>query len=320
MLNSTLKFECQRCGKNQIITDFNSGEIFCENCGCVINDKGENFGKESNNFDEQKDTRRTGAPITLSRNDFGLSTVIGSGNKDANGNTISFTMSPTIKRIRIQDNRSQTAKSSDVSFRVAFDFLERIQDKLGVSDSVKENAAYIYRKTVEQKITKGREIYSMVAASMYIACRNTQTLRNLKDVTEATNIKRRTISKSYRAIVKQLDLKIPVVDQASYILKISSILKASVRTKNLALRILKKAEELNLVAGRDPIVIAAALIYYSCLVRGDRISQTQIVNVAGISSVTIRKRFHEIQKNITIQHDKSRKNSSIVINSSDKSN
>jgi len=308
MLSSNFKFECQRCNKKQIITDFNSGETFCGNCGSVINDKGENFGHESNHFDGKKDTRRTGSPVTLSRNDFGLSTVIGTGNKDANGKTISFAISPTIKRIRFQDNKSQKAKSSDKSFIIAFDFLERVQDKLGVSDNVKENAAYIYRKTVEQKITKGREIYSVVAASMYVACRNTLTLRNLNDISKARNIKRRNLTKSYRAIVKQLDLKIPVVDQASCILKISSILKVSVRTKNLALKILKKAEELNMVSGRDPVVIAAVSIYYSSWIRKDGITQTQIANAAGITMVTIRKRFLEIMKIITIQNDKSGKN------------
>lgn len=320
MLNSKFKLECQRCGRNQIITDFNSGEVFCGNCGFVINNKLENLGHELNHFDGPKDTRRTGAPVILSRHDFGLSTVIDSDNKDANGNRIPFAISSTIRRIRIQDSRSQIAKHSDTSFKVAFDFLERIQDKLGVSDNVKETAAYIYRKAVEQKITKGRQIYSVVAASMYVACRNTQTLRNLRDVTAATNIKRKNISKSYRVIVKQLDLKIPVVDQTNCILKISSILKTSAGTKNLALKILKKAEALNMVAGRDPVGMAAASIYYSSLIREDRISQKQIANAAGITTATIRKRSHDLKKTIQIQNDKPEKNSIIVINSIDKSN
>ena len=303
MVNSNFKLECQRCSTNEIITDFNSGEVFCGNCGFVINERLENFGYESNHVDRPKDTRRTGDPMILSRHDFGLYTVIGSENKDANGNTISFAISSTIKRIRIQDSRSQITKYSDISFRVGFDFLERIQDKLGVSDNVKETAAYIYRKAVEQKITKGRQIYSVVAASMYVACRNTQTLRNLRDISKATNIKRRNISQSYRAIVKKLDLKIPVVNQTNCILKISNILKTSAGTKNLALKILKKAEALNMVAGRDPLGMAAASIYYSSLIRGDRISHRQIANASGITSVTVRKRFHDIKETIQIQKD-----------------
>jgi transcription initiation factor TFIIB len=308
VLNSNLKFECQRCSKKQIVTDLSIGEIFCASCGFVIHEKIENSGYESSYGNEQKDTRRTGAPITLSRNDFGLSTVISSENIDVHGKSIPFAFSPTVKRIRIQDARSRLAKRSDTSFNVAFDFLERLQDKLSVSNSVKETAAHIYRKAWERKITSGRPIYSVAAASMYIACRNTHTLRNLSDIATAANIKRTNIAQNYRAIVKQLDLKMPLVNQSDFILKISNTLKISAGTKNLAIEILKKATELDMIAGRDPVGMAAASIYFSNVVRHDGFSQMQIANASGITAITIRNRFHELERKIQIHKDKNGKN------------
>jgi len=305
-LNSNSRFECQRCGRKQIITDFDSGEAFCSNCGFVINERLENFRHESNQATSQKDTARTGTSITLSRNDFGLSTVIGSQNKDSRGNTISLDMLSTMRRIRIQDSRSHLARYSDASLKMAFDFLERVQDKLGVPDSVKETAAYIYRKAAERRITTGRQIYSVVAASMYIACRNTQTLRNLSDISEATNIKRKKISQSYRAIVKQLDLKMLVVNQTDYVFKITGILKASAATRNLALEILKKAEKLDMLAGRDPVGMAAASAYYSSLIRNEGFTQKQIADASRITAVTVRNRFHEIRKNVPLQNGRAK--------------
>jgi len=264
----------------------NLGEVFCGYCGFVINIKLDNLGYESNNPESQRDARRTGASRTLSRHDFGLSTIISSENKDSRGNSIQNALSGTIKRIRIQDNRSQLGKYSDINFKLAFDYLERIQDKLGVSDNVKETAAYIYRKAVERKITTGRQVNSVVAASMYIACRHTQTLRNLKDISDVTNIRRKRISQSYRAIVKQLDLQIPVVNQTNYVLKISNILKISRKTQTLALQILQKVEELDMLGGRDPVGIAAASIYYASLMRNEHFSQIQIADAAGVTAVT----------------------------------
>lgn len=320
VLNSNFKLKCQRCDKKQIVTDYDSGEMFCENCGFVINEKLENTGYESSHIEFSKDTHRSGMPRTLSRNDFGLSTIIDSKNKDVNGKPIPFSIVSTIKRIRVQDNRSKLGKYSDSSFKVAFDFLRRIQDKLDVSDSVKETAAYIYRKAVERKITTGRPIYSVVAASMYIACRNTQTLRNLSDISKVSDIKRRKIAQSYRAIVKQLDLKIPVVDQTNYVLKISNTLEISIATKNFALKILKKAEELDMMAGRDPVGMAAASIYYSSLIRGDGFSQTTVADAAGITPVTVRNRYREIKQKMEFQHYKLGKKTIIKIDSDGKSN
>ncbi|MCV0401322.1 MAG: transcription initiation factor IIB [Nitrosopumilus sp.] len=306
-LNYDFKFKCQRCGKKQIISDFNLGEIFCGHCGFVFNEKLENLGYGSGIVDNNKDTRRTGIPVTLSRNDFGLSTIIGSENKDVHGKPIPNSAFSTIKRIRIQDNRSQLGKHSDSNFKIAFEFLDGIQDKLDVPDSVKETAAYIYRKAVEQKITMGRSIYSVIAASMYIACRNMHMLRNLSDISEITNIKRKKIAQSYRAIVKQLDMKIPVVNQIDYVLKISNTLKVSVGTKNLALKILKMAEKLDMMAGRDPAGMAAASVYYSGLIRGKRISQLHIADATGITPVTIRNRFKEIKQKIPLQNEEGKK-------------
>jgi len=111
----------------------------------------------------------------------------------------------------------------------------------------------------------------------------------------------------------------PVVNQADFILKISNTLKISAGTKNLAIEILTKATELDMMAGRDPAGMASASIYYSNVIRNDGFSQMQIANVTGITAVTLRNRFHEIKKKIQIHKDKNGKNL-IVSDTYDKSN
>jgi len=292
--------QCWSCGKTSIIQDSINGEIFCKYCGIIIDQRVVDSSYDAKIFDERNDKRRTGAPISISIHDYGLSTTIGKTNKDAKGNSISSQVSHTIKRIRIQDQRSQIHKNTDTNLRMAFDMLQRIQDKIGVSESIKEMAAHIYRKSNEQKITQGRSIPAVVAASMYAACRSTNTLRTLRDISEATNVKRRKISQSYRAIVKQLDLKIPVVDQTHCILKISNNLRMSARSKNLALEIIRKTEDSGLLAGRDPTGISAAAVYYACLIKKEGFTQSQVAEASGITAVTLRNRFHEIQKKVMI--------------------
>lgn len=291
---------CGRCGKESIINDRSSGEIFCKSCGFVIDEKITDLNHDLISFDDGKDNRRTGTPISMSVHDFGLSTMIGILNKDAKGKPISALTSATIKRIRIQDQRSQLHKNIDINYKTAFDILQRIQDKICVSDHVKELAAYIYRKAVEQKITQGRSINAVVAASMYAACRNTQTLRTLRDITEATDIKPKKISQSYRAIVKQLDLKIPVVNQVHCLSKISNNLGVSEKTKYFALEILQKAKDMRILAGRDPVGISAAVLYYACLIKKESFTQTQVAEAARVTVVTVRNRFQEIRMKINL--------------------
>ena len=294
--------KCMRCGKSSIIHDFSSGEIFCKSCGTIIEQKTSDDGQYLKVFDYEKDNRQTGSPTSIAIHDHGLSTIIGKTNRDVKGNKLSLEISNTIRRIRIQDQRSHVQKNTDVNFRIAFSTLQRIQDKIGVSDSIRELAAYIYRKAVEQKITQGRSINAVVAASMYAACRYTQTLRTLRDISESIDIKKKTISQSYRAIVKQLDIRIPVVDQSHCVLKISNNLGLSSKTKQLALKIMQKAEDIGIVAGRDPIGLSAAAIYFACITRQEPFTQVQISEASGVTVVTVRNRFYEIQKKINTQN------------------
>lgn len=295
---------CNRCGKESIIHDKSQGEIFCESCGFVIDEKINDLNYDSIGFEDGKDNRRTGTPMSMSVHDFGLSTMISVINKDAKGNSISPLTNATIRRIRILDQRSQLHKNIDINYKIAFDMLQRIQDKICVSNHVKELAAYIYRKAVEQKITRGRSINAVIAASMYAACRNTQTLRTLKDISEVTDIKPKKISQSYRAIVKQLDVKIPVVNQVQCLSKISNNLGVSEKTKYLAMEILQKAADRKILAGRDPVGISAAVLYYACLIKKETFTQTQVAEASRVTVVTVRNRFHEIRKIIRIDLNK----------------
>ena len=291
---------CDRCGRESVIYDGSLGEIFCKSCGFVIVEKINEVNSNLINFDDRKDNRRTGAPMLMSVPDFGLSTMIGVINKDAKGNPISTLTRATIKRMRVQDKRSQLHKNVDINYRIAFGLLQRIHDKICVPDNVKELAAYIYRKATEQKISQGRSINAVVAASMYAACRSTQTLRSLRDISKATDIKPKKISQSYRAIVKQLDLKIPVVNQVHCLSKISNNLGVTEKTKYFALEILQKAADLRILAGRDPVGISAAILYYACLIKKESFTQAQVAEASGISAVTVRNRFHEVRKMISM--------------------
>lgn len=294
--------KCRRCGRMSITHDFSSGEIFCKSCGMIIEQKTSDASYNLKVYDYESDRRQTGSPTSIAIHDYGLSTVIGKTDRDGKGNKLSSEISNTIKRIRIQDQRSRVQKNTDANLKMAFDMLQRIQDKIGVSDSTRELAAYIYRKATEQKITQGRSIHAVAAASMYAACRNTQTLRTLRDISQAVDIKRKTISQSYRAIVKQLDIKIPVVDQTHCVLKIANNLGLPSKTKHLALKIIQNAEDIGIVAGRDPVGISAAAIYFACVIRQVPFTQVQIANASGITAVTIRNRFYEIQKKINVNN------------------
>ena len=111
--------KCQRCNKGVMLTDSNTGEMFCSKCGFVITEKLQESGPEWRSFtqDEHGDRARAGAPTSLTMHDMGLATIINPQNKDATGKPLSASMKSTIERLRTWDNRSQVHEPVDRNFR-----------------------------------------------------------------------------------------------------------------------------------------------------------------------------------------------------------
>jgi transcription initiation factor TFIIB len=165
-----------------------------------------------------------------------------------------------------------------------------MKDKMGLADAVIEKAAYIYRKAMEKKLVRGRSIHGLIAACLYAACRNTETPRTLDDVAESINIRRKDVARCYRLIYKELDLKMPVADPTKGIARIASMANLSEKTKRKAMEILNKAKVIGMVAGKDPMGLAAAALYLACISNGEIRSQKDISVAAGVTEVTIRNR------------------------------
>ena len=295
---------CSICNNNsgQIITDTESGEIICRNCGMVMLDNVQETRPEWRSFatDEANNTRsRTGMPTSLARHDKGLATMIGRANKDASGQVLDAAMRTTMERLRTWDFRTQAHTSTDRNLRQAFSELDRLKDKLGLTDSVIEKTAYIYRKAQERGLVRGRSISAILAAVIYIACREMGFPRILKDITAISNIKHRYVAQAYRLLIIELDLKIPLLDPIKCIIRIANNAKISEKIRRQAINIMHDIIKKEISAGKDPMGLAAAVVYLSCLKTDEKKIQRYIADAAGVTEVTDRNRY----KNIISQLD-----------------
>ena len=289
---------CPMCKDNlRIITDTNSGETICSRCGMIVLDKTQNINQpEWRAFSsaEHEDRSRTGIPMSLAIHDMGLACVIGKTNRNAGGKK----MDNAMQRLRILDSRAYIHGSSDIGLIHAFNILRILKDKLTLPYVVVEKAAYIYRKAHERKLSRGRLVTAIVAASVHIACREMNTPRTLKDIAAASNIKRKQLAKAYRLLHIEFDIKVPLADQTKCIAKIANKSNLSERTKRHALRIMDEIRETQISAGKNPMALAATILYFSCLKTGENKSQADIAQAAGVTDVTIRNRSRELKNKL----------------------
>ncbi len=287
----TSKERCPRCSKKGIITDSTTGEMFCSKCGFVLYERASNSSPERRFSDDTSNKSHTGDKTSLTRHDRGLSSIINPINKDSAGNPLSPSMKSSLKRLRVWDNRSNVNSSVDRNLQKALSELLKMKEKLSLSDAIAEKAAYIYRKALEKKLIRGRSISALIAAALYASCRESGTPRTIKEVSSEINIRRRDLAVSYRMLLRELDLRMPVVDSVQCIARIASQAGVSEKTKRHAIKILKKAEQNQSSAGKDPMGLAASSLYPASLKTGEKISKKQVALASGVTEVIIRKRF-----------------------------
>jgi transcription initiation factor TFIIB len=289
-----------------IITDTNSGETICSKCGMIVLDKIQNINQaewRAFSNEEHNDRSRTGIPSSLAIYDMGLATVIGRDDRDATGKKLDSAMHVSMQRLRTWDSRTHVTRS-DKSLIQALSELQILKDKLTLPHMVVEKAAYIYRKIHDRKLARGRAVSGLIAASIYIACREMSTPRTLNDIAAASNIKRKQLAKAYRFLVIEFDIKVPLADPTKCIAKVANKANLSEKTKRLGIRIMDEIKRrddgdgddvLLYSAGKNPMSLAATILYLSCLKTGENKTQFEMAEAAGITEVTIRNRIKELK-------------------------
>jgi transcription initiation factor TFIIB len=280
-----------------LVTDPETGELIRKDTGEVISENLLSQGKEWRSFDtvEGANRARTGTPTSLAFHDMGLSTVIGKEATDASGNVIDTGTRMRMSRLRTWDNRSQVHSSTERSLQKAFSILSRLKDRLGLPNHITEKAAYTYRKAQERGLIRGDTIDSVLAASIYVAARQSGVPRTLEEISEISDVKLKHAARSYRRIATQLDIKAPMIDLSKYIMKIANKLGFDEKIKRKALELMEQAQKKNIHVGKDPISMATSILYLVNVAEGHHKTQSEVAKSAGITEVTVRARSKELR-------------------------
>jgi transcription initiation factor TFIIB len=293
--NPANKVQCTQCQNYTLVLDVLSSEYVCSTCGCVSNEKIYNNDLPYFEKGEYKDKSRTGMPESLTVSHKGLSTLIGLNDTDGRGKMLDPVQKETIQRLRTWNNRSQLNDSISRNLDKALKYLNNFGDKLYLSPAVMENAAYIYRKAAMRKLAKGRSTVSLVAASIYAACREISIPKTISDIANICNIPSKEIMSHYKLILKELSLKIPVIQGIDYVTLISNRLKLTEKTKREAIRIFSLVQHSRISIGKNPRAFAGAIIYIASQDCNEFLRQVEVCQVADISTVSLRKRCKEIK-------------------------
>ncbi len=286
---------CPECEGN-IEPGNQRGEKFCEDCGLIVEEESVDRGPEWRAFNEkEKDEKsRVGAPTTNMMHDHGLSTNIGWQNKDAYGNQLSSAQREKMERLRTWNERFRTRSSKERNLKQALGEVDRMASALGLPDDVRETAAVIYRRALDEDLLPGRSIEGVATASLYAAARQSGSPRSLSEVSQVSRVEEQEFKRAYRYLVRELKLEMKPVDPKQYVNRIVSDLEMTESVGRRARQLLDSGQRANVHSGKSPVALAAAAIYAAGLLENEKVTQADISTAANVSEVTIRNRYREL--------------------------
>lgn len=260
---------CPTCRSRDTIYDAERGETCCRVCGTVLDDRA-GVGENSD-----------------------MSTPVMPGAR------------PTVIGPLPKDNRIDNAKLAKNDGWVGSDSvpsamrsgamsrLHAVCEKIGLPDAVHTRAIEVYTMAATAGLTGGRTIKSVMGASAYVACREAGVPRTMLEVAEACDLRKRMMSKDVMRIMRYCGINPAQYDMPLLISRLANMVGAGTAAVRAAVDVAERMDR-TYSGGKNPTILAAALLYTGMHIVGDDTSACELARTAGVSDLSVRNRYHEM--------------------------
>jgi transcription initiation factor TFIIB len=281
--------ECRDPNPN-IVEEFGSGDLVCGTCGLVLGDRIVDTRSEWRTFanDEGDDPSRVGAASDpLLEGIEQLDTVIsfrdgGSG---------------IARELQRAASRSQNSRS-ERNLLTAFRDISNWCDQFSLPKTISDIAKQLYKRSDEEKVLRGKPLDAVIAACIFIACRQAHVPRTFREICNLTHVSKKALGQCYKALEQAFNLTpgasahssapAPSTGPENLLVRYCNHLDLPPNVQSICGDIIIAARKHGIADGRSPVSIAGGAIYFTCHLLGKVKSARDISAVAGVSEGTIK--------------------------------
>ena len=260
-------------------------ETVCEDCGLVLAEDAVERGPEWRSVEEGTDRRRTGAPLSPSRHDRGLSTEIGYGS----GADVSGSRQRQLVRMRRQHNRARLDSKAERNKLYAYTEIRRLVSAMSLPTSVREQSCSLFSSAQSADLLCGRSLEGFAAAVVYATCRTQSIARTVDEVVDVARADRDELRTAYDALNRELGLPVGPVPPAEYVPRYASELDLETVVERRAREYARCLRETGRAGGKNPSGVAAACLYRAARECDVSVTQREAAETAGVSRMTVQK-------------------------------
>ncbi len=202
---------CPECGGSRLMRDYDAAEVVCMACGYVVQEKIADTRPEWRAFDDEQRAKRarTGAPMTYTIHDKGLSTIIDWRDRPTGTKGVSADQRIELYKLRKWQRRVRVSDATERNLAVALSELSKLSSALSLPKTILETASVIYRRAIKRRLIRGRSIHNVTAAAIYMSCRQCGIPRTLDEIASVSTLNKKDIGRSYRFMLRELGMFVP---------------------------------------------------------------------------------------------------------------
>lgn len=174
--------------------------------------------------------------------------------------------------------------------------------KLDLPSIAEKESAVIYRRAAEKGLTLKRSKEDIMVGAVFVACKLHNIPRSMKEIAKEGKADLKILGKTYKLLLRELDIKIQPTSPHDYISKFANTLKLSPKTQTASVKLVEKMHKSGLVSGLSPLSIAASSLYISCITEKERRTQKEVATATGITEATLRARCRRIAKQLALKY------------------
>jgi transcription initiation factor TFIIB len=286
---------CPTCGSTSLFFDPVRSELVCDRCGLVLGTQPVDPGPDWSPFDAG--AARAGPPESVLLADGGLGNTMGAGIRDATGHSLSANEAARFGRLR-RVNQWTRLRGAERSLTGALGKVNQLASRLALPQDFRERAAVILRKALKADLARGRSMDAIAAASLYLATRALGAPRSLQEVAGAAEVTVHRLAATAKLITRTTKIATPPPKATDFVDRFASELGVRPEVRERALKLL--ADHAEGLAMSPPLGAAAGALYLAGETEGEKLKQSNVSRVAGVSEVTLRKYYKVLKQSAAI--------------------
>jgi len=263
-----LRCPSKRCGSTEV--ESTSEGVFCTQCGAVIEESSFDM---SVGFTDKQDGSRT-----------------------VNGQFVS-NMCTTPYRFAAGGTVGYSRESRDVTIANGKKKIQALAASLNLETCV-DAAHRLFLSAVQRNFVHGRKTNNVVAACLYIVCRQRKASHLLIDFADALQTNVYVLGNCFLKFRRLLNLDLPAIDPAHYIDRFASKLEFGEKTHEVsktAHKLVARMKRDWIQSGRRPSGVCGAALIIAARMHGFSRTQRDVVQVMKICEETLRRRLTEFE-------------------------